>query len=91
MNDIESHVQIGVCCMAKKLKSKPMQNILGALGKYRELKINEFDENMILNEPVENWPKCDVIICFYSSGFPIEKTLKYMNYRKPIQINDLES
>jgi hypothetical protein len=32
-----SPVQIGVCCMSKKLKSKPMQNILGALGKYREL------------------------------------------------------
>lgn len=46
---------------------------------------------MFLNEPIENWPEVDVLISFYSKGFPMEKALKYVNTYKPIQINDLES
>jgi inositol hexakisphosphate/diphosphoinositol-pentakisphosphate kinase len=46
---------------------------------------------VILNSPIEEWPKVEVLICFYSSGFPMEKGLKYVNTYKPIQINDLEA
>jgi len=46
---------------------------------------------MILNKDIEEWPTCEAFICFYSAGFPIDKTLKYTNKYKPIQINDLES
>lgn len=31
------------------------------------------------------------MICFYSDGFPIEKTLQYIKKVKPLQVNDLES
>ena len=77
--------------MEKKLNSKPMQSIIKNLASYNELNITQFSEDTILNTPIEGWPRVDVFICFYSSGFPMDKGLKYVNTYKPIQINDLES
>lgn len=77
--------------MEKKRLSKPMKMILGSLDEYKDIKINQLSQDMLLNSPVEEWPKCDAMICFYSGGFPIEKTLEYTKLHKPIQINDLES
>lgn len=91
MAEIDKAIVVGVCCMEKKLLSKPMQSIIKNLASYNELQIKEFREEMLLNEPFERWPQVDVLICFYSSGFPMEKALQYVNTFKPIQINDLES
>ena len=77
--------------MEKKLKSKPMQAILSYMAQYNDLVIDQFDQDVIMNSPIEEWPKCDALISFYSSGFPIDKALKYVQRYKPIQINDLES
>jgi hypothetical protein len=90
-DNIPAQTSVGVCCMEKKLNSKPMQNILEQLGRYPDMNIICFSEDMILNKPVEEWPVTEAFICFYSSGFPIEKTLKYTSMHKPIQVNDLES
>ena len=49
-----------------------------------------FMEKTILEEPIENWPICDCLIAFYSNGFPIEKTMKYVALRNPLVFNDLE-
>ncbi len=68
-----------------------MQSIISNLQSYNEFHITMFPEDVILNSPIEEWPKVEVLICFYSSGFPMEKGLKYVNTYKPIQINDLES
>lgn len=35
--EIDKTISVGVCCMEKKLKSKPMQSIMGNLDKYSEL------------------------------------------------------
>ena len=88
---VEKMIHVGVCCMAKKLLSKPMQSIIKNLDSYNEIKITQFTEEQILNSPIEDWPRVDVLISFYSSGFPMEKGLKYVNAYKPIQINDLEA
>ena len=44
---------------------------------------------MILNTPVEEWHRCDVLIAFFSNGYPLEKAEEYAKLRKPFLLNDL--
>ena len=54
--------------MAKKSKSKPMKEILERLCLFKYITVVTFEEEVILNEPVENWPLCDCLISFHSKG-----------------------
>jgi inositol-hexakisphosphate/diphosphoinositol-pentakisphosphate 1-kinase len=49
-----------------------------------------FGDKNILNEPIEAWPVCDVLIAFFSKGYPLQKAMDYVALRKPIILNDLE-
>ena len=82
---------VGICAMSKKSNSKPMNEILSRLKKYMQLNTLIFDEDVILNSPVEDWPVVNVLISFFSAGFPLEKAIAYKNLRKPFVVNDLES
>ncbi len=68
----------------------PMQNILTRLSRQDHIQIIVFPDDTILNEPVEEWPKCDCLIAFYSTGFPLEKAIRYVKLRKPMVLNDLQ-
>ncbi|XP_018306731.1 inositol hexakisphosphate and diphosphoinositol-pentakisphosphate kinase 2 isoform X5 [Mycetomoellerius zeteki] len=91
-SDVEGEgkqVLVGICAMAKKSQSKPMKEILTRLEEFEYIKIVVFPEEVILKEPVENWPVVDCLISFHSKGFPLDKAINYANLRKPFIINHL--
>ncbi|XP_076875785.1 inositol hexakisphosphate and diphosphoinositol-pentakisphosphate kinase 2 isoform X13 [Brachyhypopomus gauderio] len=85
----ERQIVVGICAMAKKSKSKPMKEILERLCLFKYITVVTFEEEVILNEPVENWPLCDCLISFHSKGFPLDKAVAYAELRDPFVINDL--
>ncbi|XP_063309719.1 inositol hexakisphosphate and diphosphoinositol-pentakisphosphate kinase 2 isoform X2 [Pelobates fuscus] len=85
----ERQIVVGICAMAKKSKSKPMKEILERLSLFKYITVVIFEEDVILNEPVDNWPQCDCLISFHSKGFPLDKAVAYSKLRGPFVINDL--
>ncbi|XP_021557229.1 inositol hexakisphosphate and diphosphoinositol-pentakisphosphate kinase 2 isoform X8 [Neomonachus schauinslandi] len=85
----ERQIVVGICSMAKKSKSKPMKEILERISLFKYITVEVFEEDVILNEPVENWPLCDCLISFHSKGFPLDKAVAYAKLRNPFVINDL--
>ncbi|XP_038606046.1 inositol hexakisphosphate and diphosphoinositol-pentakisphosphate kinase 1 isoform X5 [Tachyglossus aculeatus] len=85
----EPQIVVGICAMTKKSKSKPMTQILERLCRFDYLTVVILGEDIILNEPVENWPACDCLISFHSKGFPLDKAVAYSRLRNPFLINDL--
>ena len=67
-----------------------MQEILTRISRFDFIEIIIFPDNVIKNESVEQWPLCDALISFYSTGFPLSKVLTYAELRKPFVLNDLE-
>ncbi|XP_026996823.2 inositol hexakisphosphate and diphosphoinositol-pentakisphosphate kinase 2 isoform X7 [Tachysurus fulvidraco] len=86
----ERQIVVGISAMAKKSKSKPMKEILERLCLFKYITVVTFEEEVILNEPVENWPLCDCLISFHSKGFPLDKAVAYEKLRNPFVINDLD-
>uniref|UniRef100_A0A8C2CU67 Inositol hexakisphosphate and diphosphoinositol-pentakisphosphate kinase n=1 Tax=Cyprinus carpio TaxID=7962 RepID=A0A8C2CU67_CYPCA len=86
----ERQIVVGICAMSKKSKSKPMKEILERLCLFKYITVVTFEEEVILNELVENWPLCDCLISFHSKGFPLDKAVAYKKLRNPFVINDLD-
>jgi inositol-hexakisphosphate/diphosphoinositol-pentakisphosphate 1-kinase len=49
-----------------------------------------FDDETLLHKPVEQWPLCDVLLAFFSTGFPLAKAQAYAELRSPLLLNDLQ-
>ncbi|XP_040826140.1 inositol hexakisphosphate and diphosphoinositol-pentakisphosphate kinase 1 isoform X3 [Ochotona curzoniae] len=64
----EPQIIVGICAMTKKSKSKPMTQILERLCRFDYLTVIILGEDVILNEPVENWPSCHCLISFHSKA-----------------------
>ena len=67
--------------MAKKIKAKPMQAIKRHLEFYNEFTIIIFEQEMIFNVPIDEWPEVDALIAFYSNGLPYSKVMDYVRLR----------
>ena len=84
----DNRIVLGVCAMDKKARSKPMAEILSRLDD-AQFHVLFFGDDVILNQPVEDWPRCNVMIAFYSKGYPLDKARDYASLRKPFILNDL--
>lgn len=89
--DSDTVLTLGVCCMAGKASSKPMKAILRRLELSGDFEIIVFDEDLIINKPIEEWPVCQCLIAFASKGFPLDKCIQYCKAVNPIVINSLEA
>ncbi|GAB9467732.1 Inositol hexakisphosphate and diphosphoinositol-pentakisphosphate kinase 1 [Globisporangium polare] len=85
----EAKYTVGICVMDKKAHSQPMLEILSRLPR-RLFRVVRFGDARILNEPVESWPRCDALIAFFSTGFPLEKAKEYVALRQPVVVNALD-
>ncbi|EPQ59220.1 hypothetical protein GLOTRDRAFT_136149 [Gloeophyllum trabeum ATCC 11539] len=74
-----------------KARSKAMREILTRLVERSRgaIEVVVFGDKVILDEDVENWPRCDVLISFFSTDFPLDKAISYVKLRNPFCINDL--
>ncbi len=68
--------------------SKYMREILQRMNRDM-FEFITFGNDCIFQRDVSEWPICDVLIAFHSSGFPLEKVQEYVDLRHPYSINDL--
>ena len=85
----DRRIRLGICAMDKKARSKPMAEILRRLDA-TNFRVVFFGDDVILEQPVEDWPRCDALIAFFSKGFPLHKAKAYHALRRPFLLNDLE-
>jgi Diphosphoinositol pentakisphosphate kinase 2 N-terminal domain len=85
----DSRIRLGICAMDKKARSRPMTQILSRLDDL-SFEVVFFGDDLILNHDITEWPICDVVIAFFSKGYPLAKAKEYVALRKPFILNDLE-
>lgn len=87
-DDDAGRIRLGICAMDKKARSKPMAEILSRLDE-NLFCVVFFGDAVLLKEPAEAWPLCDVLVAFFSKGYPLRKAKEYVELRKPFIFNDL--
>lgn len=85
----DDRIRLGICAMDKKARSKPMAEILSRLDE-NVFQVVFFGDDVIRNQPIEEWPICDVVVAFFSKGYPLPKAKEYVKLRKPYILNDLD-
>ncbi|KAH9938284.1 histidine phosphatase superfamily-domain-containing protein [Fomitopsis serialis] len=79
---------LGICAMDIKARSKAMREIITRLVERARgnIEVKVFGDKVILDEELA---RCDVLISFFSTDFPLDKAIQYVKLRKPFCINDL--
>lgn len=82
-------IRLGICAIDKKARSRPMAEILSRLDESL-FAVVFFGDAVLCDAPAADWPVCDVLIAFYSKGYPLQKAKDYVALRQPFVLNDLE-
>eukprot|EP00048_Salpingoeca_helianthica_P003890 m.71548 g.71548 ORF g.71548 m.71548 type:complete len:1135 (+) comp12954_c0_seq1:1094-4498(+) len=82
-------VKLLIIARQKKVSAKPMQKILEQFVQFSEFDIGLLSEHMLFNVPIEGWPRCQCLIAFQSSGYPLEKVDRYAQLVRPFMVNDV--
>ena len=82
-------IVLGVCALDKKALCPAMQQLLQRLPR-NLFEVVLFGNETIHKQPVQSWPLCDVLLAFFSTGFPLEKAIAYAQLRRPVLLNDLQ-
>lgn len=77
--------------MDVKARSRAMREILTRVVQIGDgaIDVKIFGDKVILDEHVSAWPRCDILISFYSTDFPLSKAAEYVKLRQPLCVNDL--
>ena len=90
-DDSFEKITVGLCAMEKKTNSKPMEEILNRLKSFNNyFEIIKFSEDMIRNKSIDEWPRVDCLVSFYSNNFPLNKAQEYAKKYNPFLINNLD-
>ena len=85
----EENIFLGIIAMEKKSNCKPMRNIVKHLQFLKTIKIKIWNEKEIFEDRIEDWPRVECLITFYSKNFPLQKVIDYVDLVKPpLVIND---
>lgn len=84
----DTKLRLGICAMDKKSRSKPMRAILSRLNE-NIFDVIVFGDEVILEQPIEEWPRVDALVAFFSKGFPLDKAIAYYEMFRPYCLNDL--
>eukprot|EP01084_Bolivina_argentea_P236363 397446_1 len=90
MKDTVHKIRLGFCSMDKKFKSDRSKNVISRIQAYGDIEIVYFGDALIHHRPIEEWPRCDVLIAYFSKGYPTAKVLTYVDKYKPCLINGLK-
>ncbi len=82
-------LRLGICAREKKARSKPMREIVRRLEATGHFVAVPFTDDTLINCPIDEWPRVDALIAFYSSGFPLEKAIAYVEATRPFCLNNL--
>jgi inositol-hexakisphosphate/diphosphoinositol-pentakisphosphate 1-kinase len=88
-DDDDSRIRLGICAIDKKARSRPMAEILSRLDE-NLFRVVFFGDAVLRDQPASEWPICDVLIAFYSKGYPLHKAKEYVQLRQPFLLNDLD-
>ncbi|EOD06649.1 hypothetical protein EMIHUDRAFT_471176, partial [Emiliania huxleyi CCMP1516] len=82
---VPAAITVGVCVMRKKCEK--LRPLLAEMTSGGDMTVVVFEQQSILEDAVSDWPVVDVLVAFYSKGFPLAKVGEYVRLREPFCFN----
>lgn len=80
-------MKIGICIMSRKLNRPHVKKLFFRLAFVHEIII--FDEDLILNKNIIEWPLVDALVTFFHLPLPFDKIFEYAKMWNIYSVNNL--